>query len=152
MPRATARSSSAVSTSSCRPRPGKSAVERQLAIAPGAPARLGRRLVERELVGPRREAALAAVGVELAQDREQRVVGALRDQVLDVGDPDERRPAADLEVRRLEQQRVQPPLGVGAPRARQLGDPVLAHCFIVASLESVRAPSSRPKSRSAMSP
>ena len=52
-------------------------LERDLAPLPRAPANLHPRLEQRELVGPRGEAALAAVGVELAHDRHQRVVRGL---------------------------------------------------------------------------
>ena len=57
---------------------------RDLAALPRAPARLHARLEQRELVRPGREAARAAEGVELAEDRHQRVVGGLRGEVVDV--------------------------------------------------------------------
>ena len=57
-------------------------LERQLARLPRPAAHVHRRLVERELVGPRREAALAAEAVELAQHRNERVVGRLTREVV----------------------------------------------------------------------
>jgi hypothetical protein len=55
-----------------------------VAAAPrGFPNRRGS-LEERELVRPRREAAVAAVGVQLAQDRDERVVCGLNGEVVEV--------------------------------------------------------------------
>src|SRR6185437_9710926 len=60
-------------------------LERDLAALPGAPAHRHGRLQQRELVGPGREAALAAVVVELGQHGDQRVVGALYRDVVELG-------------------------------------------------------------------
>jgi hypothetical protein len=64
-------------------RPGLSA-ERDPATLPGALADLGGGLVQRELIRPRREPALAAKLIELAEDRYQRVIGALVCEVLEI--------------------------------------------------------------------
>jgi hypothetical protein len=77
---------------------------------PGAPAGFHAGFEQRELVCPRREAAGAAKGVELAEDRHQRVVGRLRGEVLDVGRGEVGElaaPAAELEACGAQQQRVQ---------------------------------------------
>jgi hypothetical protein len=106
-------------------------LERNLAPLPRATSQLRRRLEQSELVGPGREAALAAEVVEFPEHRHQRVVGALERDVVEVAAPEvwERRPApSDLEPRRPQQQLVE--LGDrlvpdGALRAKA-GDPGLA--------------------------
>jgi hypothetical protein len=57
-------------------------VDRDLAPAPRALARLHARFEQRELVDPGREAAGAAEVVELGEHRHQRVVGRLHREVL----------------------------------------------------------------------
>ena len=64
-------------------------------------------LQQRELVRPRREAAVAAVGRQLAQDRHQRVVGRLRREVVELCPRARAAAARDLEARRAQQLRVQ---------------------------------------------
>ncbi len=57
-------------------------IERDLAVLPGASAELDAGFEQRELVGPGGEAALTAEVVELAEDRQQSVVGALLGKVV----------------------------------------------------------------------
>ena len=84
-------------------------VECDLAAVPGSPARLGARLEQGELVGPGREAARAAIVVELGEDGHERVVGTLLGEVLTLGSEPRRRrrAAADLKARGPQQQLVQ---------------------------------------------
>ena len=152
----------------------RDAASRPARAAARGPARRGgaactRRLVERELVRPRREAALAAEAVELGEHGDERVVGGLVGEVVEVGAVSTA--AADLEARGPEEQRVQAPRRVVARRRgravrrasaatprpgpgservlRALSSPWRV-CLREAGERS--APSSSPKSRSAMSP
>jgi hypothetical protein len=105
-----------------------SGLERQLAVLPGAAAQLHRRLVERELVRPGREATVAAKGRELRENRDERVVGCLLGEVLAVAAAKMRHcnpPPRDLEARRAQQQLVQARNGVvaGVARRRERVDP-----------------------------
>ena len=59
-------------------------LDRDLLALPRAPAQLNRRLEQAELVGPRGEAALAAVGLELAEDCEHGVAGGLVGKVVEI--------------------------------------------------------------------
>src|SRR5919198_5848811 len=85
-------------------------LEWDFAPLPGAAADLDRRLEHRELVGPRGEAAIAAEVAELAQDGDERVIGALVGEVVVIvaAQMRKRRAAAvDLEPRCLQEQGVQ---------------------------------------------
>jgi hypothetical protein len=85
-------------------------LERDLAALPGAPANLDRRFEQGELVGPRGEAAVAAEVVELGDDGEQGVVGALLREVVEVSTPQVREggaAASHLEPRGTDQQLAQ---------------------------------------------
>ena len=81
-------------------------LERDLMPVPGALAHLHGGLEQRELVGPRREAAVAAIRVQLAHDRHQGVIGGLHREIIEFS---RARPAAasDLEARSAQQQRVE---------------------------------------------
>ena len=59
-------------------------LERDLASVPWASAQLHGGLEEGELVCPRREAAVSAVGVQLAQDGDERVVRRVHREVVEV--------------------------------------------------------------------
>ena len=77
-------------------------LQRHLAPLPRPPAQLHGRLQQRELVGPGREAAVAAEVVEAPQHAHQRVVGGLHGDVVELvaAQVRQRRPAAgDLEAR-----------------------------------------------------
>jgi hypothetical protein len=88
-----------------QPRPALG-FERDLAPVPRPPAHLNRGLEQRELVRPRREAALPAIGVQLAHDRHQRVIRRLRREIVEVTGA-AAAAASDLEARRSQQERVQ---------------------------------------------
>ena len=81
-------------------------LERDLMPVPGALAHLHGGLEQRELVGPRHEAAVAAIRVQLAHDRHQGVVRRLRRQVVELARTSAAA-ASDLEARSAQQQRVQ---------------------------------------------
>jgi hypothetical protein len=84
--------------------------ERDLTALPCAPPHVHRRLEERELVRPRREAAVAAEAVELGEDGDERVVGALVRQVVVIAAAQvrhRRAAAGDLEPRGAQEQRVE---------------------------------------------
>ena len=86
-------------------------LHRHLALLPGAPAQLHGCLVERELVGPRREPAEPAEVVEAPEHAHQRVVGRLESDVVELAAAEVRKrrlPAADLESRAAKEERVQP--------------------------------------------
>src|SRR5215211_3222306 len=85
-------------------------LEWQLASLPGTSAHRARRLEQRKLVGPGREAALAPELSELAQHRHKRVVGALLREVVVIVPaqvPKCDAPTVDLETRPLQQQGMQ---------------------------------------------
>jgi hypothetical protein len=85
-------------------------IERQLASLPGTPPRLHRGLEDRELVRPRREAAVAAVGRELPENRNECIVRGLHREIVDVTrrGQSRRRPSPDeLEPGRVQQQRME---------------------------------------------
>ena len=68
------------------------------------------RRVDRELVGPGREAAAALEAIEPRHDRQQRIVGGLLRDVLQVGiarEAERGRAAPNLESARPQQQAVQ---------------------------------------------
>src|SRR5947209_8130325 len=69
-------------------------LERDLASLPGSLAHVGGGFVERELVRPGREAAVATEVAQLAQDRDERVVRALLGQIVVVTAPQVRRASA----------------------------------------------------------
>ena len=82
-------------------------LEWDLASLPGAAAELDRGFEQGELVRPGREPALAAEVVELGEDGQQRVVGALLGEVLAIAAPQVRQgaaAAAHLEASGLEQE------------------------------------------------
>src|SRR4051812_31863697 len=84
--------------------------ENDLAFLPGAPAQPDAGFEQRELIGPRSEAARAAVVVELRQHGHQRVVRCLHRDVLELLAAyvrERRPPPRELEARGPEQQRVQ---------------------------------------------
>jgi RNA polymerase sigma-70 factor, ECF subfamily len=86
-------------------------LERHLAVTPGAPPHLHRRLEQRELVRPGAEAALAAEVVQAPENRDGGVIGGvLRELVeLDCGELGEGvAPPEDLETGRSEKEPVQP--------------------------------------------
>ena len=105
-------------------------LEWQLASLPGAPPHPRRRVQQRELVRPGREAALAAKVVEAAKHRHRRVVRSLLRELVELAAARlrERLPAAGhLEPRRFEEQRVQAgdrgrPLSAQVPEPVGLGD------------------------------
>src|SRR5919109_4478920 len=85
-------------------------LERDLAPLPGAPPQLHRRLEQRKLVDPRREAARAAEVVEAREHAHERVVRRFQGDLLQLVSPQvrQRRPApGDLEPRRAQKERVQ---------------------------------------------
>ena len=123
--RCNASSSCACSASSCgwagrwRERPGLR-LQGDLAPLPRPPAQLHGRLQEGELVGPGREAAVAAEVVEPPEHAHQRVVGGLHGDVgeLVAAQVRERGAAAGhLEAGRAQQQGMQAPHGVVVDRA-----------------------------------
>src|SRR6185312_10463235 len=80
------------------------------AIAPHAPADLGRRLALGEATSPGREEAVAAELMELGQDRHHRVVGRLEREVVEVaprGVRQGRGPPPDLEASLAKEQCVE---------------------------------------------
>ena len=84
--------------------------EHHLAFLPGAATQPHTRLEQRELVGPGGEAARAAIVVELRQHRDQRVVGGLEGEVVELLAAYVRKrgaPARDLEASRAQEQLVQ---------------------------------------------
>src|SRR3954469_5289240 len=98
-------------------------LERHFAVLPAAPADPHGGLEQRELVCPCAEATVAAVGVQLAQDRHQRVGCRLRREVVEFPGPavGERAAAtSELEAGGAQEQCVQALDGVPlpAPRAR----------------------------------
>ena len=77
---------------------------------PSPLSHLGRGFVERELVRPGREATIATEVAQLAQDRDERVVGALVSEIVIVAAAQMRSARASavyLKARRSQQQRVQ---------------------------------------------
>ena len=93
---------------------------RELAVAPGVAADGDARRVDRELVGPRREAAAALEALEPRHHREQRVVGGLVGDVVELGvlrDPERRGAPPNLVGTRAQQQAVQLPHGMVVLRA-----------------------------------
>src|SRR4029450_1593791 len=89
-------------------RPGL-CLQRQLTPPPGPLPGAGRRLIQREFVWPRGETPLAAEVVELAENRHERVVGALLGDVPLIAAAELRKPraaAAHLEAGRAQQQVV----------------------------------------------
>ena len=92
-------------------------LQRELAAVPWAPAHLHSGFEQGELVCPGGEAAVAAVGMELCQDRDECVVCRLHGEIIDAvraGDGDRRPSPADLEAGRAQEQRVQTLDGVVA--------------------------------------
>ena len=85
--------------------------ERQLAPLPRSATHLDRRLEQRELVGPRREAALTLELVELPQQRDERIIRALHGDVLELPRVQMLRHRAatpDLEARSAQEELVNP--------------------------------------------
>ena len=81
-------------------------LERDLARLPRALAHLHGGLQQRELVDPCREAALPAIGVQLAHDRHQCVVRCLSCKIVELARAGAAA-ASDLKARRAQQQRVE---------------------------------------------
>ena len=83
--------------------------QRDLPAVPRPAARLHAGLEQHELVRPGREAARAAEGVELGQDRDERVVGRLHGEVVALAlrhVPEGSAAAVQLEARAAQEQRV----------------------------------------------
>ncbi|HWG09330.1 MAG TPA: hypothetical protein VN672_10010 [Solirubrobacteraceae bacterium] len=83
--------------------------EWDLTSLPGVLAHLGRSLIQRKLVRPRRKAAFAPELIELPQDHHKRVVRTLVGEVIEVptAQSARRRSSAYLKAGRPQQQRVQ---------------------------------------------
>ena len=86
-------------------------LERDLAALPGPTPECDGRLEDRELVGPRREAALAAEVIQLGEHRDDGVVGGLQRDVLEfvaAQVPEGAATARDLEAGRPQEEAVEP--------------------------------------------